>query len=303
MNRLKIMVGLPGSGKSTFVNFYKEDDDVVISSDALRVEMFGFEDQTHNNEVFKEMLSRTKSAGLMNKTVWYDATNLSRKRRVALYKDTHNFFDEIIVFCVTPSIEVILERNIIREERHLPEEKLKQLIKSFQAPVKYESSYVDEIFFVYSGYNNAQQKQNWVDKYKNYNQENKHHTQTLGDHILTVMNYCKEDKMAYLAAEYHDIGKEFCQVRKENGECHYFGHSAVSSYIFISEQPQRKDIDTELVTLLIEFHDQIFSHDMNFAKLQDSIVKKYPQLPTEFFNSLKLLTEGDRIRPIKKKEK
>ena len=57
-----MLMGLPGSGKSTFANEVVTADSltsVLISSDSLREELFGdVNDQTHNTEVFEEMHRR-----------------------------------------------------------------------------------------------------------------------------------------------------------------------------------------------------------------------------------------------------
>ena len=57
--KLYMLVGLSGSGKSSY-NF--EEEVVKISSDALRAELYGDEnDQTHNTEVFNELHKRVIS--------------------------------------------------------------------------------------------------------------------------------------------------------------------------------------------------------------------------------------------------
>ena len=74
------LIGLSGSGKSSY-NF--EEEVVKISSDSLRKELFGDEnDQTHNAEVFNELHKRVILNLKNGKNVVYDATNLSRRRRV-----------------------------------------------------------------------------------------------------------------------------------------------------------------------------------------------------------------------------
>ena len=90
MSRLIVLVGLPGSGKSTLEQKlkikYKAE---IISSDALRKELCGTElDQNHNSEVFAEMQKRTIDLLKSNKSVIYDATNInSKKRKVIAYPD------------------------------------------------------------------------------------------------------------------------------------------------------------------------------------------------------------------------
>ena len=66
-----MLVGLSGSGKSSY-NF--EEEVVKISSDALRAELYGDEnDQTHNAEVFNELHKRVILNLKNGKNVVYDS--------------------------------------------------------------------------------------------------------------------------------------------------------------------------------------------------------------------------------------
>ena len=48
MAKLNIMIGIPGSGKTKYAKTeLSTDNTVYLSSDDIRVDMFGFEDQTH----------------------------------------------------------------------------------------------------------------------------------------------------------------------------------------------------------------------------------------------------------------
>ena len=56
MAALNIMIGIPGSGKSSYATKYLlTNNSVYLSSDDIRIELYGFEDQTHNTEVFERM--------------------------------------------------------------------------------------------------------------------------------------------------------------------------------------------------------------------------------------------------------
>ena len=60
MAKLNIMIGIPGSGKTKYAKTeLLTDNTVYLSSDDIRVDMFGFEDQTHNAEVFERMKRET----------------------------------------------------------------------------------------------------------------------------------------------------------------------------------------------------------------------------------------------------
>ena len=60
MAKLYIMVGLPGSGKSTYSKkLSKEINAEIVSSDDIRIELFGIDKKVPNSKkVFKEMRKR-----------------------------------------------------------------------------------------------------------------------------------------------------------------------------------------------------------------------------------------------------
>ena len=80
-NTLTILVGLPGVGKDSLIKQRRWDiSQEILSSDKLRIELYGNEDQMHNKEVFQEMNKRAKDAGKLGKNVIYNATNINRDR-------------------------------------------------------------------------------------------------------------------------------------------------------------------------------------------------------------------------------
>lgn len=80
---LEILIGPPGCGKSTYARH--NIDAFVLSSDAIRFELFGDEScQEDNNKVFELMRSRAHSALLDGKNVVWDATNMTRKDRTSV---------------------------------------------------------------------------------------------------------------------------------------------------------------------------------------------------------------------------
>lgn len=61
MNKLYMMIGLPGSGKSTIAKeISKSEDAVIVSSDEIRKELGDINDQSQNNKVFEEAEKRLK---------------------------------------------------------------------------------------------------------------------------------------------------------------------------------------------------------------------------------------------------
>lgn len=227
MNRptLWIMSGLPCSGKSTKAKEISERyDAIVLSSDALRQEMFNdVNDQEHNQELFAELHKRIKDFLRLGYNVCYDACNISYKRRMAFLQEIKIIpCEKICVLMATP-YEECLKRNAERE-RKVPEYVIERMYRNFDVPWYYEGW--DDIQIEYGEYEDCfGWSWDWVEKADNYNQHNSHHALTLGEHCRqTVRNadkICAEDRpissteIRY-AALLHDEGKIFTQTFKDS---------------------------------------------------------------------------------------
>ena len=200
-----MLVGLSGSGKSSY-NF--EEEVVKISSDALRAELYGDEnDQTHNAEVFNELHKRVILNLKNGKNVVYDATNLSRRRRVAFLKTiAHIPCKKICVVFKTP-YEVCVKRDSLRPRKVGISVIFKQL-KQFQMP-QYDEGW-DLIDFTYLPIDKAVDPFVLVELSKLVEHDNPHHLETIGRHIqMTYDKLCKmtKDKKLRFAGLFHDLGK------------------------------------------------------------------------------------------------
>lgn len=88
MKKIHILSGPAGVGKSTFINDNKSTNDIIISSDVIQKELHGeLAPLGNKGDVFEEMFSRLKMAIKSNSDadIYYDATNLGRKRRMNIY--------------------------------------------------------------------------------------------------------------------------------------------------------------------------------------------------------------------------
>ena len=88
-----MLVGLPGSGKSTYAAEQHEKYGThVCSSDAIRAELGDVNDQSNNEKVFQILHRRIKDYLRNGESVIYDATNIKSKRRRAFMAELKEKF-------------------------------------------------------------------------------------------------------------------------------------------------------------------------------------------------------------------
>lgn len=139
METVVIMVGLPGSGKTSIAkNMAKLNPKTVhIESDAIRDELFnGKQGREETNKVFEEMFRRTVKAVKEGYNVVYDATNVSYKDRRRLVNSLPKDVKKLCYTVATP-IDVCKERNSKRENP-VPEDVIDRMARRFCYPLKSE---------------------------------------------------------------------------------------------------------------------------------------------------------------------
>lgn len=203
-------VGLPSCGKSTHASSL---DAIHISSDAIREELFNdVNDQSHNGEVFNEMFKRSVAALKNDKNVYYDATNLSAKRRINLLNSI-SFIPNLHKVCLlfTTPFGVCVERNFNRS-RKVPQYVMDRMLRNFEPP--HESEGWNEIKLI--GHKPSKYCIKNVIHSKNILHDNPHHTLTIGEHMISTAKYIKKNyptvkKYLIIAALFHDEGKIHCK--------------------------------------------------------------------------------------------
>ena len=260
------MIGIVASGKSSIAEQLALKENAVIhSSDALRIELFGDVNiQDKNEEVFRELHKRIKLDLSNGKNVIMDSTNLNYKKRKALLEELKKFNIQKECYLVATPYEKCLEQNRLRE-RKVPEYVLERMYKSINIPMLYEGWDSINIIWNTDGYDfdtnvlfNGENGLNKID------QENPHHTLTIGKHCLKTFQICEElidDFELNMAAMYHDIGKKFCKAFKNSkGEdtetAHYYNHNNVSAYdsLFIFHQQGFEDEIILKIVNYIQWH-------------------------------------------------
>lgn len=264
-----MLVGLPGSSKSTWAENHKEELNMIIhSSDAIREEFGDVNDQSKNDLVFKTLHSRIKEDLLNGKNVCYDATNLSRKRRIAFLQELkHIPCEKVCILFATP-YEICLANNFARE-RQVPEDVIARMYKSFEVPCKQEGW--DNIEIIWWNYHEIGFKYDMFSdllKWSEISHDNPNHSLSIGDHMFNAyihymksVNYMYRSNILANAVLLHDCGKpdvkSFIDSKCEPSEtAHYYSHEAVSSYksLFYMNEMGCTDEDILEVSLLIGLH-------------------------------------------------
>ena len=134
-NKLYVMIGCPGSGKTTYAKkALMNDNTVYVSRDEVRFALLqeGEEYFSREKEVYREFIWKIYNA-IQNehKDVIADATHLNEKSRAKLFSSLPLDFSKIEVIGVymnTP-LEVSLERNRTRKgtKAFVPEAQVRRM--------------------------------------------------------------------------------------------------------------------------------------------------------------------------------
>lgn len=248
MAELVMMCGLPGCGKSTYA---KKTGYVVCSSDEIR-EVFGISD---NQKVFEELHKRIRSALNDGKSVVYDATNLSRKRRIGFLQQVKQWkisdLKTRVVFFAVP-LSICKKQNLMRDAV-VPNSVYDKFIRQIQIPDIEEGWDEVEIIHDFRAFDKSVR----IEELDAFSQDNSHHVMTLGEHLKAAEAYAIRHGFSQEvceAAKYHDIGKFLTKKFEDSRgnpseEAHYYGHEHASAYIYYTEISP--DID---VARIIEWH-------------------------------------------------
>lgn len=138
MSKLIMMVGLPGSGKTTYAKHLASTSrNVVIhSSDAIRKEIYGTEKEQGDPERVFNLLHKRAAIDLRcGKDVIYDATNIkSDDRKRAIQAITTDFLDVEKIAIIMDTEVVTCKDNNTSRHRHVPIYAFERMLASFSRP-------------------------------------------------------------------------------------------------------------------------------------------------------------------------
>lgn len=237
-----MLVGLPASGKSTLAETLSTylNDVIILSSDKARVMLYNdINDQTHNQEVFDFLHKCTFDNLSSGKSVIFDATNISYKKRTLLLNEINNVHhikcNKVCYLIATPYENCLINNK--NRDSIVPDDVIKKMYLNFDVPYYYEGW--DDIRIIRPDdikYNNIF---HWLVYTTYFDQKNHHYTLTLSEHCgmtaYHLMNNIKNDDMFFDIGFIHDCGKPFTQVFKDSKgnpteEAHYYNHERVGAY-------------------------------------------------------------------------
>lgn len=298
MAELICMVGIAGSGKSNWAKQLNAvyPNSVVVSSDEMRERKYGDESiQGDNNALFEAIYAEIVGFLKSGKDVIFDATNILAKNRVHLLERVGKYATKKSAFVVATQYEICIVQNTKRV-RQVPEYVIERMRKSFTMP-QYAEGW-DEIQLE-ARYNMSDYYfQNYLDSIADYNQDNPHHTMTLGGHVEAVRDYLYDHDASVrvlYAGLLHDCGKPATKVFKNTrGEdtkiAHYYSHPELGSYesIFYSINQGLKTEDVVWISGLVQYHMRLY--DLK----SDKAIEKFKKLVGEkMYGDLCLLHDAD----------
>ncbi|GGG09297.1 AAA family ATPase [Paenibacillus aceti] len=285
MSVIHMLVGIPGSGKSHYAKeLGKRERAVLVATDSIRERLFGSESKQKNTYlVFDEAFAEIEQALGADRNVIFDATNVSRDRRLKFLKR----FREIPVQChVFDTPYEVAKARIEGRKRQISDKVLTKFARNLEFPVLGEGfhalhlvhaaaktgldrSRLEQLLDMQPGHDELFAYLASSPHFQvmlGYDQENPHHSRTLSEHTYAVLDYINvfyegENLLAMqLAALFHDAGKPFCKVWKEaRGYYSYYGHEHVSAIIachVLKELGYEDDFILHVVNL-VSFHMEI----------------------------------------------
>lgn len=283
MKKIKILAGVAGVGKSTYINQHKKENDIVLSSDQLRIELYGNleEGNKYNGEVFNELNNRLRQAiKTGDGDIYYDTTAVSRKQRAGLYKQIKKTAElndyEIEVVLLHKPLEQIKEQNNERTGfARVPDDVIERMYKALQAPrIGVDCDSFQVIAPDFSEYMDE------INHRVNESHNSPYHAESLQEHMDMVNRSAKETNNERLIelAYHHDLGKAVSRTRNNKrslatdyirhlyGEHdRYMGHENVGSIYYLVKNKDNLTPDVSDMSMMIEYH--MLAHEQIPAQL------------------------------------
>lgn len=308
MTKFIMVIGLPGSGKDTWIKDFLNGSDEpfeVFSSDEIRGELYGDESTQGNPaQVFEIMNKRARGALLMGKNVVYNATNLEVRYRDSIMSLIEPMKDvmKYAVIIATTYEQCLVNNRKRRDEggRFVPEEVIKKMYYHYEPPHYFEG--FNRIEVAYPFIKPYIIPMDVVKRLRKMPHDNPHHHLSVGAHIKATARAAEADikkgmhigfdendaykdyytslvpKVLWL----HDLGKEKTKVfANRKGEptkdAHYWNHQNVGSYDYMF-YTTKEGYDPTKITYDPNVAAAICYHDRPFSWEKEETHEKYRKL-------------------------
>ena len=142
MQTLNILCGPSYSGKSRFAQDRLSSDSIILSSDTVRLALFGSEDdQSHNGEVFDFMCKSASYFLTQGRSVTIDATNIKpweRAQYISIAKEINPGICIIAFVCLLPRSKSDFDIRIDSRPRKVPIDVVLRQEINFEIPTESE---------------------------------------------------------------------------------------------------------------------------------------------------------------------
>lgn len=152
MSKLIVVIGAPGSGKTTWCKHYLETHQATyVSRDEIRFNIVNENEEYFSKEdqVYREFIKKINNALNRDETVIADQTSLNKKARAKLFNSLNKKPDEIIAVYLKKPLETILKYNAKRKGRcRVPEQSVINMFNAIELPTRDEgiTRYVEVTF-------------------------------------------------------------------------------------------------------------------------------------------------------------
>lgn len=318
-----MLCGLPGSGKSTLADQLTKNTNITIfSSDKIREELAGTSTTKEVNTpafnaiVFQELHKRIKTELLNGNDVIYDATNISSKKRIAFLNELKDIPCAKECIIVARQYENCLKANAEREHP-IPDYVITRMYKNWNTPHWFEGWDSVQVYYPDHDKGALGMSIDIALQYKDFDQCNRHHTLTLGEHIYRTWELAADEALdaePFLthsdmcsgwyncvaeAALLHDIGKPFTKTftnmkNEVTEDAHYYNHQNVGAYDALFVDTGYRDGIIAISTLI-----NLHMYPYFWAKMEPEqcakMHEKYKKLwGNQVYDTVMLLYHADR---------